>query len=155
MKNRNALLIAILVLAFIGIADSWYLASHALSGTELACGIGGYDGCNTVAQSAYSNWFGIPLALYGVAFYIALFALSALLFVIRDLRLLEGLRAVAVVGAAASVVFMLIQIFLIQAICQYCVLSAIVSFLICWLSFRLAKLDGSANPEQAVLPWGK
>ena len=74
--HKNFLIGGLLVLSFLGIADSTYLSYTALTGSSLACSIKGLDGCNVVAQSIYSHLFGIPLGVYGVIFYVLLFYFS-------------------------------------------------------------------------------
>ncbi len=129
--HRTALVWILLLLAFAGIADAWYLAASALSDTALSCDLGAVlDGCNIVAKSPYSHFMGIPLALYGVGFYAVTFVLAALLLVLHDRLLTHVLYVLGVAGALASLVFLAIQFVLIKALCVYCIGSAIISFLI-------------------------
>lgn len=133
--NRSLLVALILVLSFLGIADSWYLYQSAVTDTALSCDIGGgLDGCNIVAQSEYSHIFGIPLALYGVGFFALMFVLAALLIVVDTRRIYQALLTLSVAGVAASAVFVLIQFFLIKAICIYCIASAGIALLLLWAS---------------------
>lgn len=133
--SRTVLVWLLLVLAFMGIADAWYLAASALSNTALSCDLGAVlDGCNIVAKSQYSHFLGLPLALYGVGFYAVTFVLSALLLIVRDTRIARALYLLSIVGALASVVFLAIQFTLIQALCIYCIASAVISFLIFFVS---------------------
>lgn len=139
--SRNLLIGAILLLGLIGLVDSLYLASHAATDSDLFCEIGaGLDGCNTVAQSPYSQFFGIPLAYLGVAFY-ALLLLAALAALWKHHRHIHrALLAIAFLGAAFSVVFLYIQFVLIKALCIYCLISAGVAFVsfaaALWLDLR-------------------
>lgn len=137
--NRLTILALLLALALVGMADSWYLAESAATGTDLVCGIDGLSGCNTVAQSPYSRLFGIPLGIYGVMFYALMLVLAsaALTLKLKDTPLY--LLIVSGIGAAASVVFLCIQFFIIQALCIYCLVSALVAFASCTLSWLLVK----------------
>lgn len=148
---RRALLTLLIALALLGCADSLYLAGMSATGSELFCDIGaGLDGCNVVAQSPYSQFLGIPLAYFGVAFY-ALLLLATLLVAARPRRALyQGLVGVAVVGALFSVVFLYIQFVLIQAVCVYCLVSAFISFAAVPFSVRL--LTRYAPRPPAVIP---
>lgn len=128
MKTRASWLV--LLFAFFGIADSAYLAESAFSGVLPTCKIGGLDGCHTVALSAYSHLFGIPLGIYGVSFYVLLFVLAAFSLLSTHLLLGKMLKTVAVFGILASFVFLYIQLFLIHAVCVYCVFSMILTILI-------------------------
>lgn len=128
--RRSTLLALILTLAFLGIADAGYLAQAALTDTALNCGIDAIDGCNTVAQSEYSHLFGIPLGVYGVLFYGLLFILAAVALA-RPARLVARLMlAVSALGLLASSYFLYLQIFVIKALCIYCIASAGIAFLL-------------------------
>lgn len=136
--HRSVLLAIVLALSFLGVADSWYLFQSAVTDTALTCDIGaGLDGCNVVAQSPYSQFLGVPLALYGVGFFALLFTLAAALFFLPSRMLAKGLAALTLFGALASVVFLYIQFFLIKALCIYCLLSAAISFALVYLGYRL------------------
>ncbi|MEO6536579.1 MAG: vitamin K epoxide reductase family protein [Candidatus Paceibacterota bacterium] len=129
--SRTALLTLILVLAFLGLADATYLAHSALTGSALSCGIDSVlDGCNVVAQSAHSRVLGIPLAVYGVVFYAFLFMLSGLLLIISKRHFYHALFVVAILGFLSSVYFIGLQIFVIKALCIYCLGSFVISLLI-------------------------
>jgi uncharacterized membrane protein len=147
--HKNFLISGLIILSFLGFADSTYLSYTALTHTALTCSIKGLDGCNVVAQSVYSHLFGIPLALYGVGFYVLLFVL-ALLVVLVPIRLAhDALAALGVIGLVMSVFFMLIQEFLIKAICVYCLGSAIISLFACILSVLLWRrfTAGASSPS--------
>ena len=75
---KRAGVVAILILAFCGLADSVYIAQHEMSFVPLLCGADGLTGCNIVAANPYAHLFGIPLAEYGIFFYSLLFILAAL-----------------------------------------------------------------------------
>lgn len=135
----RAFLISLIALAaVVGMADSWYLYQSAITDTALTCQIGGgLDGCNTVAQSPYSYLFGLPLALYGIGFYLAVF-LGALLSLVAPRPLWhKGLVVLGAVGALASTIFVYIQVVLIEALCIYCLISAALTFIILALALAL------------------
>jgi len=138
--NRSLLIALILALSFLGIADSWYLYQSAVTDTALSCDLGsGLDGCNIVAQSPYSQLFDIPLALYGVGFFALMFVLAALLYVVPARRLYQALLTFSLVGVVASAIFVGIQIFLIKALCIYCIASAGIAFILLGLVWTLWK----------------
>lgn len=120
----------ILVFAFLGLADSAYLAQHEASGVPLLCNIQNLSGCNIVAASEYSRLFGIPLAEYGVLFYSILFVLAALELVIFNRLLRRILQAISLVGIISSLYFTFVQVSFIGAFCVYCLASAIIALLI-------------------------
>ncbi len=141
MEKMNSPLyrISIIVLALLGLADAVYLSDMALTGSELTCTITGLDGCNVVAQSAYSQFLSIPLALYGVIFY----SLLLLAIVVSIYRVSSGTRRlvflIALAGALFSSYFMYLQFFVIKALCIYCIGSALIAYILViltWLATR-------------------
>lgn len=129
--NRTLLIGIVMALSFLGIADSWYLYQSAVTDTALSCDLGsGLDGCNIVAQSPYSYFLGLPLALYGVGFFALLFALAASLWVAPRKESYIALYALSAFGVAASAVFLFIQFALIKALCIYCIASAAIALVL-------------------------
>lgn len=139
--SRSLLIGLLMALSLVGIADSVYLSIHAATGAPLVCDIGaGLDGCNTVANSPYSQLFGIPLAYLGVAFY-GLFFLITLIAYVRPPHKTHHIviTALAAASSLASVAFLYIQVALIQALCVYCVLSAALTFFSLPIALTLLK----------------
>ncbi len=135
---KRATLVALtLGLAALGLIDAIYLADTALMGGTLVCNIQGLNGCNVVAKSAYSFLFGIPLAVYGIAFYAVFVILAFVAYVRREQLLISLLALGGVVGTLASLVFMYIQLVLIKAVCVYCLGSAIIAALLCITTLML------------------
>jgi uncharacterized membrane protein len=128
MKRVGVILI--LFLAFFGLADSAYLTENALSGTPLICDVQSLSGCNTVAASQYSRVFGIPLAEFGVLLYSVIFVLAALELVLFDRFLRRVLQVISAIGAAVSLYYTAIQVFVIDAFCIYCFASSVTAILI-------------------------
>ena len=119
--------VALLCLAGLGIAT--YLTITSLGGQGPACGI--LPGCKEVAASKYSKILGFPTAGFGVLGYSAmLFGSLAAMGLERPpgaLRL--GLVLGAVAGAVFSVYLTVLEFFVIDAVCVYCMSSAIISWL--------------------------
>lgn len=122
--------VAILLLAFLGLADDFYLAQHEASGAPLLCTVQNLTECNTVVNSKYSHIFGISAANLGVAFFGFIFVIAALELVLFDRILRRVLQAVSLVGVGASLVFAGIQVFIIHALCIYCLTSGALSLLV-------------------------
>ncbi len=126
-----------LVLSFLGIADSWYLGVSEVKDTPLTCNIAGLNGCNAVAQSVYSHLFGIPVGIYGLIFYILVFVAAASLLFYDHRRTYQVLFVLGWIGLLASCIFVYVQFFIIKALCVYCLGSAAVSLLVCLLTQQL------------------
>jgi uncharacterized membrane protein len=131
MRRRQA----IAVLALTGLFVSLYLWLHkiGLIGV-LQCGTGG---CDTVQASPYADFFGVPVALYGVVGYAALFVVS-LVAVQRPDAARRRLDAAVAVLASLGLVFTLyltgLELFVIHATCRWCLGSAAIITVIAVLS---------------------
>lgn len=149
--NRTSLTVLLILLAFFGIADAWYLTASALTDTALSCDLGAVlDGCNIVAKSAYSKIMGVPLAAFGVLFYSLMFVAAGLLFVFRHHMLDRAIYWLATVGALASIGFLFLQFVFIKALCIYCIASAIASFMSWFVArdlLRTWRAHRTAAPE--------
>jgi uncharacterized membrane protein len=122
-----------LALTLIGVAVALYVGKGSYSGEPLWCPI--IDGCNIVINSPYSRIFGVPMAYFGFIYYVYMFALAARL-AFDPFSTSLRFRAVlyAGVGAASSLYFMYLQLGFIQAVCIYCLISAVTTFLLLFAS---------------------
>ena len=134
MRSRQA----IALLALVGFFIALYLWLHALGfGGPLKCGTGA---CETVQSSPQAVQLGIPVAFYGVVGYLALFivALIALRPVaVADRKWTLLLAGLATVGFVFTVYLTYLELFVIHAICRWCVASAVVITVI-WVVALLA-----------------
>lgn len=136
----NRFLLAIAGFAFVGFADSAYLTADHYLALPLPCSI--THGCETVLTSVYSMVGPIPLAALGVVFYLALLFFALYLYTSDRLarRHVLALLSLTAIGFCLSVIFELMQVFLIRAICQYCALQALCATIafICAIVFARA-----------------
>lgn len=107
--------------AAFGIGIATYIALEAAGGDAPAC-IAGSSGCLTVAESSYSHLLGINVAVFGIIGYVLLLVAAVLR---GDLARLGGF-GLSLVGVGFSVYLTYLELFVIDAICQWCVASAIV-----------------------------
>ena len=107
---------AIAVLALAGAAVAGYLVYARYSGTRLACTTGG---CETVQHSKYAKAAGIPVAVLGLAAYLAVFATAL------SARIEAAALSAAIVlgGLVFGIYLIVIQVAVIDAICQWCLTS--------------------------------
>ena len=120
----------ILFLAFCGLSDSIYLSQNEIGNTPLVCDIEYLSDCNIVATSPYARLFGIPLAEYGIVFYGVIFILASLELVFFNRFLRRILQVVSLIGIASSLYFTFVEIFVINALCIFCLISAFITLLI-------------------------
>jgi uncharacterized membrane protein len=111
---------AIAFVAVLGIGVATYIAIADSGGGAPACVAGGH-GCQTVAESKYSHIAGINISIFGIIGYVALFITA---FFANDYARLGGF-AVALGGFGFSIYLTYLEIWKIEAICQWCVASAV------------------------------
>jgi len=133
--TRARMGIAMLSLAGLFIAIYMYLYKIGKIGT-LVCGTGG---CETVQLSPQARFLGVEVALLGIFGYVSLLVLALLALQPRfagpawPSRLLALLAGVAVLF---TVYLTYLELFVIHAICRWCVGSAVIITLIFGLSLR-------------------
>jgi uncharacterized membrane protein len=117
--SDRALRSAALVLAVLGVGVSGYLVYVHYAGIDPVCNIA--HGCHKVQTSQYAELAGVPVALLGLIAYVAI--LAALVAPGETARMLAAL--VALVGFGFSAYLTYRELFTIDAICQWCVASAV------------------------------
>ena len=124
---------AIAVLAVIGLGVAGYLTYEKLSGGELIC-LGGGQECEIVQNSPYSQIGPIPVAVLGLMGYLVFLVVTALQLRTSSLerrRTLAELNFGLALGAFLySLYLTYLELFVIYAICTWCVISAILVTLI-------------------------
>jgi uncharacterized membrane protein len=120
MPSERTLRIAAALLAIAGIGVATYIAIAETGGGVPKCIAGGH-GCQEVAKSSYSHLAGINVAVLGIAGYVVLL-IAALL--PGDSARFGGF-ACSLVGFGFSVYLTYLELFVIDAICQWCVASAV------------------------------
>ncbi|HEX8493389.1 MAG TPA: vitamin K epoxide reductase family protein [Pyrinomonadaceae bacterium] len=119
------LYIAAAALALVGLADSIYLTVQHLNGQGVQCTV--TTGCEEVLTSAYATIGGYPLAAFGAAAYFTAFSLATLvLFNYVSARKL--LFYLVMLMLLVSLFLIYVQAFVLGKWCQYCLLSAAVTF---------------------------
>ena len=127
-RRYTAPRILLLVLAVLGVVISAYLTWTHYAGLTLVC-TGSGEGCETVQSSRYASLLGIPVALLGLIAYGGLVFSAALW---RETGIYLGLL-ISLVGTLFSAYLTYLEIFVIGALCQWCLASAaiMVAALVC------------------------
>jgi uncharacterized membrane protein len=112
--------LAAIVLAVLGLGVAGYLTYIHYEDVRPVCGLGG--DCEKVQTSEWSQLAGIPVALLGLLAYAAILAA---LFVRREEALIAA-ALTALVGCGFSAYLTYRELFTIDAICPWCVASAII-----------------------------
>lgn len=110
---------AVAGLSGLGAAVAGYLVYARFTETTVACTTGG---CEVVQRSDYAELAGVPVAVLGLGAYLFLLGTALLTF-----ELMRVAGAVAAVSGALFAGYLLYaQLFLIDAICQWCLVSDVV-----------------------------
>jgi uncharacterized membrane protein len=119
------------VLALVGIFVALYLTMYKMGAIgHLACGLGE---CERVNTSKWATFMGAPVAAWGLAFYVATFVVAVvgtLQKFANRIAISQLLTAMSAVGVAFSAWLTYLELYVIHAICKYCVSSAVIVTLI-------------------------
>lgn len=125
------------ILALLGLADSGYLAILHWQGELPPCG--GYAGCDLVNTSRYADVFGVPVAAFGALLYATLLAAAVWRIRSSGRRWVYGtllLYALVLAGAVFMAYLTAIELFVLRAVCYWCMALAIVNLLLLILVTR-------------------
>jgi len=130
---------ALFILSVTGFLVAGYIYRQKKKGEALICPIG-FD-CAGVVNSKYSNFFGIPLELFGMLYYILMSILYFLL-IFLPLGLFPEWFSIFLISAPFftflfSLYLLFIQIFILRKGCSWCYFASLVAVLIFILSFIL------------------
>jgi uncharacterized membrane protein len=131
--------LTLLALAVLGVLISAYLTWTHFAGLTPIC-TGSGEGCETVQSSRYASVLGIPVALLGLIAYGGLIFSTALW---RETGIYLGFL-ISLVGTLFSAYLTYLEIFVIGALCQWCLASAaiMVAALVCATLAALPLLRG-------------
>jgi len=129
-KRSTYIYAAVALIALLGLADATYLTIEHITGQSVRCTI--VAGCSEVLSSRYATVAGMPLAMIGATAYFTVFALATLAaFNYKVAGTLLNLMVLAM--ALVSLWLIYLQAFVIRSFCQYCLLSAAVTFVLAFL----------------------
>lgn len=114
-----------LTLSLLGLGDTTYLLAKTAQGVQDVCLF--TEGCSTVLGSDYSIFLGVPTAGWGFLYYFLIFIFSVLFLVVRKMRILYALAGFTAVGFIVSLWLFYLQAFILDAFCEFCLLSATLS----------------------------
>jgi uncharacterized membrane protein len=132
------------LVALAGLFVALYLALYkaGVIGT-LACGTGG---CETVQLSRWATFLGVPVANWGVAYYALVFGLALAATTERwgnSPRLDFSLWVLTGWGVLFSAWLTYLELFVIHAVCRFCVVSAIAAIAL----FALTHIERRARAK--------
>lgn len=151
-RRKRLRVVITILLALLGLVDSIYLLTIHWSWLQAIClGVGE---CEVVNASIYSELLGIPVAMLGALAYLSIIGTC----ILNWRRVSEDYAArvqffIATVGVAFSAYLTYIELFVLRAICPWCMLSAILITLIAALSAW--ELIESSEAYEIILPYGE
>lgn len=128
-KERTVLCVSGMIFGVIGLLLSLYATFHQLEVqsstgvTDAFCNINATFNCDDIARSPYSSWFGIPLGVLGIGYFLGTLTLLATAF-IRSESARETLQAYAVltgIGVLISLGLAGISFFALGKGCVVCI----------------------------------
>ena len=135
-------------LAFIGVFVSTYLTLYKFGYIgSLQCAVGS---CETVNTSRWATFFGLPVAAWGLGFYVSALALVVVGIQERyaDSRALSlALVALTGWGVLFSGWLTYLELFVIDAICIWCVTSAVIVLVMFAVSVAEYRETGDGRRE--------
>ena len=138
-KLTIQILTAIGFLLTIKLACIYYVANYEKYALSSFCSINDFIDCDGAAKSSVSQFWGIPLAYWGMLFYITIFFLTIVdkLKQIKFLKFLEVFKnpmsyitMLGTVAFACSMVLAGLSLFKIHKLCVLCVITYFIDFII-------------------------
>lgn len=128
-SSRGPITIVSLVLAMVGLGLWAYLSYVHYNINAFVCSGGG---CELVQSSEYSEMFGVPIAMFGVAMFLAIIAGI----ILRELRpetielVSTGILVILLTAVSSWAHLTYLELNVIHAVCQWCVATSIVTALL-------------------------
>jgi len=131
---------ATIALAGLGVLDATYLLVYKLTNNNAMCM--GSGGCHDVNFSPYSEIGGIPVSVFGIVTFLVI---AGILLLEPRLKIAKengelAIFGISLAGVAFTAYLTWLEIYVIHAICPFCVASAVIIALIFILAIiRLIK----------------
>ena len=116
---KKKIYIAYIVLSLIGFAVSLYLTVEHFLKSQGACDFNATVSCSLVNTSIYSEILGIPVAIFGLLWFVALFLLAWQAYTKKDKKQQKRLLYWNI-GGFLFVVYLIIAKILLKVICPLC-----------------------------------
>ena len=145
---------AVVLVALTGAFVALYLTMYKLGyiGT-LVCAVGS---CEKVQTSKWATFLGFPVGAWGVAYYVAVTVLGLVglrTSLAESVSLSRALTFITGVGLLFSLWLTYLELFVINAICQWCVISAVLAtalFVICVVDLREVRIGSNELAVEAT-----
>ena len=144
--------VAALVLSIGGLGVSTYLTIAHFSHTPLACSDTGIVNCEKVTTSAQSVFLGVPVAVWGLLFFVAMVAVNLPVAWRSTDRRVHALRlAMTIVGMCFVLYLVSAELLIIKNICLWCTSVHAITFLLFVLMVTtIPQMVGWGGPSTAA-----
>ncbi|MCY4444779.1 MAG: thioredoxin domain-containing protein [Proteobacteria bacterium] len=142
-------LISVLVLSLLGIIVSAYATHHHLEfkqhgQTSAVCNVNQTVSCDSIAASEYSELLNYPLGIWGLGYFLALFAIALILLPKKPLTFRSeahyaALISLSLLGVITSLVLASLSFFVIKAVCLTCTMVYVLTLLLGGISIYYMK----------------
>lgn len=139
------------ILANLGLVLGLYLATASGGDQVLGCGAG--SGCDAVLGSVWSRWLGVPVGWFAVVVYALVVGLSWRMHGLRS----RGWSVLVVLGMlliGAGLWFVGVQIFILGALCPWCMAEHGIGLVVGVLLLRQARVARGYGDGRAMLRLG-
>jgi len=124
-RRHRWLVWGMFVFSILGFLDAAYLTVEHFLNRVPPCSV--VSGCEVVTTGPYSVLFGIPVALLGSLYYLAIILALVFYFDRRRDWVLRVVSCFTAAGFLFTLYLVYLMIFVIHAICTWCLLSALSS----------------------------
>lgn len=117
------------IFSLLGLAVASFLFYEYTFSSSVYCLVG--TGCDTVRNSSFATFFSISIPVWGMAFYLGMAFFSILRSQNATNKQLFYLQLLGAIGGVVFGVYLTyLELFVIKAVCFWCVLSFIISILL-------------------------
>ena len=137
MKKNNHILWSIVVASFLGALLSLYLLITHYTTSTTVCNVGGAINCDLVNRGPFGEILGIPVAGIGVLGYLLLGGIAFALVKYKNNKenLVHILHKGATLGFLFSLWLLYAELFIIFAVCPFCMISLLLITIITTLAW--------------------
>jgi uncharacterized membrane protein len=122
---KKKLLITFIILALLGFATSLFLTVEHFIDSKGACDINATISCSLVNSSIYSEIFGVPVAIFGMFWFMGLFLFAWKAYTKKDKKNDKRLIYWNIMGFI-FVVWLVTAEILLKAVCPFCTIVHII-----------------------------
>lgn len=128
MQIKNSVLITLL--SIVGIAITSFLIYEHYYQSEV-CNFNSTFSCETVNRSIYSEVFGIPVAAFGLSYFVLILIISNL----KNKKTFLYILVLSLIALVPSAILSYIELFVIHSICIFCESSKVLIISIAIISY--------------------